>query len=380
MPAIVLLALGGFLSVTTETLPAGLLPQLAPGLGISIATAGLLTSAYAGAVVISVLNLTKWTLKVPRNMLVPALLLAFGLSNLAIAVSPSFGPAIIGRVVGGATHGLFWAICAPTLALIVPPRELARAMAIVSGANALGVAAGAPIGTLLGQTLGWRWAFAIVFMLSVLLAAGAALVIPRVVPHPHQARPLLEVARQPGVLKAAGGWGVLFIGHFAIFTFIAPLLLTKGVPSSAVGLGLTVLGLAGIPGILFAARLAPRYYRRGLLMAPVVTAIAFAVLGVIPAWPIPAVIAIAVWGASINSSMIFNNQAVLQVGHRARDTASSISVLITQLGIAIAGLLSSAAVATLGLSVLPWIGVVALLGSSLVMRSIRPIDLLPPVV
>ena len=154
--ALIVLAAIGFTAITTELLPSGLLPQISADFRVSEATAGYLTAGYAAIIVVTVIPLSMALARIPRHFLLIALILTFAASNALVAMVSDFGAAMGSRVVGGIAHGLLWSAMAPFVARIVPAHKVGKALAIVFSGNSLGLAIGAPVGTALGNLLGWR--------------------------------------------------------------------------------------------------------------------------------------------------------------------------------------------------------------------------------
>src|SRR4051794_19600296 len=177
LPLLVLAAVR-FVSVPTELLPARLLPGSAAEFRVGESTAGFLTAGYAGIIVVSVIPLVALTARLPRRPLLLAGLVAFVASNILLALSPNFEVAVGARMVGGAAHGLVWALMAPYVARIVAPERVGRAMAIVFAGNSIGAAAGAPVATALGGALGWRAGFLALALPLAVLAVLVLLVVP----------------------------------------------------------------------------------------------------------------------------------------------------------------------------------------------------------
>ncbi|WP_284981663.1 MFS transporter [Arthrobacter sp. efr-133-TYG-118] len=352
---LVVLSLCGFTSVTTELLPSGLLTRIAADLGTGIAGAGSLTSVYAAAIVLTVLPLTRFTLRVPRRVLFAAILSVFAAANVLVALSPTLPIAITGRVLAGVAHGLLWATMAPMVGRITSPARAPRAMAIVFAGTSLGLAAGTPLGTLLGQALGWRVAFLILGGVSAVLAVFAFLTIPKVSPDTKRPLSLARAARLPGVGLIIGGWAVMLLAHFAVLTYIAPFLEHAGL-GDMVGAGLAILGIAGLAGVALAGRVPRRALFAGLLAAPTLIVAGLLGLGVLPVNLTAAVVLLSVWGAGYAAAAVFDQQVVLVVGHEAPDTVTSLSVVAIQLGIALGAALGGLTVEALGVAWIPVTG------------------------
>src|SRR3712207_4131652 len=110
-PTLGLVTLAGaiFASITGEFLPAGLLPEVADGLGVSVSQAGLLMTVFAATVVIATTPLTILTRDVSRKALVFWVLIVNAVATLLAALAPSYEILIGARVLAGLAHGLFWA-------------------------------------------------------------------------------------------------------------------------------------------------------------------------------------------------------------------------------------------------------------------------------
>ena len=133
-PWLGLLTLGGaiFVSVTSEFLPTGLLPEMAEGLGVSQSRIGLLVTVFAGTVVLSAAPLTSLTRHLRRKPLIVIVLVAFAASNFMGALAPNYEVVVASRVLGGLAHGLFWAVVGAYPGHLVQKAQLARAVAITS--------------------------------------------------------------------------------------------------------------------------------------------------------------------------------------------------------------------------------------------------------
>ncbi|HNP16027.1 MAG TPA: MFS transporter, partial [Terrimesophilobacter sp.] len=123
-PWIGLVTLAGaiFVTVTSEFLPTGLLPEMAEGLDVTQSQVGLLITVFAATVVVSAAALTNFTRRFPRKPLVLIVLVAFALTNFLGAIAPTYEFMVATRVLGGLAHGLFWAVVGPYPGHLVPQR------------------------------------------------------------------------------------------------------------------------------------------------------------------------------------------------------------------------------------------------------------------
>jgi DHA1 family inner membrane transport protein len=249
--------LGGFAIGTTEFVAMGLLPQIAGGVHISIPTAGHVVSAYALGVVVGAPVLAGLGARFPRRTLLVALMVAFAAGNVLSAVAPSY-PLLVGaRFLAGLPHGAYFGVASLVAADLAGPERKARAISRVllglSVANVVGV----PAATWLGQTLGWRTAFAA----SAVLAAATAISVLRVVPwspadHDATLRRELTALRRPQVWLAIATGAIGGGGMFAVYSYISPILTDRtGLALSAVPAVLAVWGLGMVVGNLVGGRL-----------------------------------------------------------------------------------------------------------------------------
>lgn len=192
LPVLALLALAmtGFICILTETLPAGLLPQIGAGLHISPALAGQMVTAYAAGSLIAAIPLTRVTRTWPRRQVLLATVLGFLLFNTLTAATSQVAVLLTARFLAEAAAGLAWSLLAGYARRMVPPAQQGRAMALAMIGTPVALSLGVPIGTWLGTLLDWRMSFAV---MSLLLMAWIVLAIPN---FPGQR------ARRPG---GAGG-------------------------------------------------------------------------------------------------------------------------------------------------------------------------------
>jgi predicted MFS family arabinose efflux permease len=154
------LTLAIFISMATEFLPGGLIPQIAAEYDRSSAEVGHLITVFALTVIVTAAPLAVITRRLPRKTMV---LMAFGLigaGNVCTALAPSFEVLLIARAVGALAHGAFWSVVAAYPAHMVRPTELGKATAITAAGGSVAGVLGIPLGNALGQAFGWRIAFA----------------------------------------------------------------------------------------------------------------------------------------------------------------------------------------------------------------------------
>lgn len=369
-PWVGLLALAAavFLSVTSEMIPTGLLPDMSASLGVSEAQIGLLVTVFAFTVVVTSTPLTALTRRWPRHGMIVGVLVVLGLSNLLTAFSPDYAWVVASRILGGVAHGMFWSIVGAYAGHLVPKEQIGRAVSITLGGGTLAFVFGVPLGTFAGHVFGWRLSFGI---LAGLMFVGALLVwrlLPSVerddeasgrrdrsVPRPRD-RTITAVIMV--CLIAA----VTMVGHYSFYTFVVPFLTgPMGVAAGDVGALLFVYGIAGAVGLVLAGSVLGPRPQFGLLVALIVTGAAVAALAAFAAQPVLAMIAFVLWGLSFGALPPLLQTRLLHTSSPAfRDTASALYTTSFNVGIGGGALLGSLVFDAGGLMLLPVLYIVLL--------------------
>lgn len=258
--ALIALAISAFGIGTTEFVIMGLLPDVAGSFGVSIPTAGLLISGYALGVVVGAPVLTAAATRIPRKTVLLWLMVLFIAGNLLSALAPSYGLLMAGRIVAALSHGAFFGIGAVVAADLVAPERRASAIALMftglTVANVLGV----PMGTLLGQSFGWRSTFWVVSALGLISLLAILFLVPRqpLVPGGGLRRELAAF-RDRQVWLALGMTALGFGGVFASFTYVAPMMTDlAGFSEGSLTLLLVTFGVGLVIGNVVGGKLADR--------------------------------------------------------------------------------------------------------------------------
>lgn len=258
--ALLALAIGAFGIGTTEFVMMGVLPLEAADFGISIPTAGQLITAYALGVVVGAPLLTAIALRMPRKTMLLAMMGLFVAGNALFAFAPTHQMGIAFRFIAGLPHGAFFGAGAVVAASLVKPHLRARAVAVMLLGMTLANVIGVPLGTLLGQEVGWRATFTVVATIGLVSLAAIAKLIP------HQGRPAqpslkgeLSAFRRPQVWLALGIVTLGLGGGFACLSYVTPMLThVAGFSPTSVTLLLSLAGLGMTVGNIVGGKLADR--------------------------------------------------------------------------------------------------------------------------
>jgi MFS transporter, DHA1 family, inner membrane transport protein len=342
LPVLVLsvLAASVFAAITTEVLPVGLLPIIAADLGASESRVGLLISAYAVVVAIGSIPLTALVARWPRRRVLCWLLTVYALSNGLFASTDNYWVALGSRLLGGLAHAGFFSVVIGAAVSIVPVRRAGRAVAFVSGGNALALALGVPLGTAVGTAIGWRWAFAGSAIVMLLLAILAAIVMPvELAPSESSSHvSVVTAVRGRSLQVVAALVVVLTLGHYTLYTYVSPLLLHDGVRQNAVSLVLLGYGIGGVLGLAITGAVIDRHPRRALEIAIPLTAACLLALGVVHSTAV--VIAVVIlWGVAFGTLPTLLQTAALRAVPDAPDAAPAVVNAAFNVGIAGGGVI-----------------------------------------
>jgi predicted MFS family arabinose efflux permease len=360
-PALAALGASAFFYVTAETLPVGLLPQIAHGLRVDEADVGLLLTSYAVVAALSTIPLTAVTMRIPRHVLLAVTVAIFAVSQAAATFAPTFVILVAARLICALAHGVFWSVIGPVAARLAPPGQSGKATALVFLGNSLAIVLGVPLGTALGQWLGWRVAIGAMAVGGALCVLVLLRVLPKLPPLPHdlntrtgaQLRQAVTIIRDRPVALLCTITAIPVIGHFAAYTYIAPLVRRDG---GLQGAGLTALLLGyGTVGLIANYAVGRQIDRRpGLLLSLLLGTMAVAVALLAPILgPVPTWISALLWGGAFTAIPVCLASAVLRVAPRARDAASAVYVVAFQIGIGGGALVGERFVRAGHLGVLP---------------------------
>ncbi|WP_314612750.1 MFS transporter [Streptomyces stackebrandtii] len=357
--ALLALAVGAFGIGTTEFVVMGLLPGIAADYGVSIPTAGLLVTGYALGVVVGAPLLTVLGGKVSRKRMLMLLMGLFVLGNTLSALAPSFGMMLAGRVIASLAHGSFFGIGSVVAAGLVAPDKKAGAIATMFTGLTVANFVGVPLGTYIGQAVGWRATFAGVAVLGVVGLLGILRLVPDM-PRPEGAhlRRELKAFRNPQVLLAMAMTVLGFGGVFAAITYIAPMMTeVAGYSEGAVTWLLVLFGVGMFLGNLLGGRYADRALMPLLYAALGGLALVLALFTVAAHNKILAAIAILLVGALGFATVPPLQKRVLDQAHGAPTLASAVNIGAFNLGNALAAWLGGLVIAAgFGYTAPNWVG------------------------
>ena len=175
---LVALAVAAFLMVTNESGTIGMIPTMSESLGVSQARLGLLSTAFAGAVMIATVPLALLTTRMIRRWVIVAAMVVFTLGTGVAAIAPDFTTLMVSRGITGASHALFWAAVTPAAAGMFPLKQRGKSVSrLLLGPSAAGLV-GVPGAGYVAQHLGWNATFWILTAAGAVLALTIAVLMP----------------------------------------------------------------------------------------------------------------------------------------------------------------------------------------------------------
>ncbi|GKW11973.1 MFS transporter [Pectobacterium carotovorum subsp. carotovorum] len=329
------LATAAFITILTEALPAGLLPQMAQGLAVSEAWVGQTVTIYAVGSLVAAIPLTAATQGVRRRQLLLAAIGGFVIANTITAFSGSYLLTMAARFLAGVSAGLLWALLAGYAARMVPEHQKGRAIAIAMVGTPLALSLGVPAGTFVGNLIGWRMCFGMISVLAVILMVWVRIQVPDFVGQPAGKRLSLgQVFTLAGVRSVLVVVLAFVLAHNILYTYIAPFLSAVGMVAQT-DLVLLVFGVTSLLGIWIVGVLIDGYLRALTLGCSALFCLSAVVLGVAGDVPVVVYVAVAVWGLAFGGVPTLFQTAMVNTAEKEADVAQS--MLVTAWNMAIAG-------------------------------------------
>ncbi|KFN02751.1 MFS transporter [Bacillus clarus] len=352
---LIALSVASFLAIMTETIPAGLLPQISKGLNISEALAGQLVTLFAIGSVVAAIPLVALTRGWRRKKVLLLALSILFIANMATAISSHYVFILGLRFLAGMSTGLLWGLVAGYARRMVAPSLQGRALAIAGTGQPIALSLGLPMGTWLGMFLEWQSIFIIIGVLTLFLMIWIYIKVPDFSGQSAQQRqPIYEIFRLPGVRPILCVVFVWILAHNILYTYIAPYMAYIGL-ATHVGLALLTFGISSIVGIWVMGIFIDNYLRMMSIISLVGFAVASLVLGIANGLPLLIFIGIAAWGLTFGGAPILLQTAIADAAGEGADVAQSIFVTIFNLAVAGGGFVGGMMLNQLGAGSFPWI-------------------------
>lgn len=368
---LIALFLAAFAFGTAEFVIAGVLPEVATGLSVTIPVAGYLITGYAIGIAIGGPLLAVATKKIARKTLILALGIVFTLGQILCALAPSFELLMAARVIVSFAHGTYFGIAAIVAVSLVPKDKRGFAVALILSGLTVSNILGVPGGTAIGNALGWRATFWAVGALGLVATLITAVALPRTAGASATTgsfrREFKALWRQQ-IVTSLIIVILVMIGQYSLFTYIAPLLReVTGLDVNTVPWILLLYGVGSTIGVFIGGRLADWKLMPSLITILALQVVAFTALHLVSPYPLAMAVTVVLWGG-VNFAFGSPVQSrILAWAGDAPNLASSLIPTGFNIGIAIGAVLGAAALENgYGYRALPLLGAGALVLATLV--------------
>ncbi|MGF6781582.1 MFS transporter [Paraburkholderia sp. GAS334] len=349
--SVVSVALTATVFCAAEFMPVGLLRYISDGLWVSEGTAGEMVTAPGILAAIAAPVLTVAVGRHDRRLVLWALGALLAASSLIAMLAPNFPVLILGRVLFGIGLGGFWAIGAGVGGRLVPEKHVAKATSIIFAGVSIGMLVGGWAGALIGDLFGWRAAFGVTLVLSVVALGAQVMLLPSM---------KVELSIRPSDLfgivstrKGKVGLLAMFFllsGQFGTYTYVTPFLAKvsgfDGQTISSILLGYTLIGLLGN---FVGGAAAGRNVKAALSAAILLFIVSVLLLPVLGSRQAVTLVLLAVWGVAYGAIPIALQVWMVKAAPDASEGAMALFVANFQLSIAVGSFVGGLAVDGLGL-------------------------------
>ena len=356
LPLAGLLALTAASAIATanESVPAGLLPQLAAGFGVTEAWAGQLVTACALGSGLAAIPLSAALRGWSQRRVLMLVLAVFFVCNAITAFSPSFAVTLIARFTVGLATGVAWSLLATYARRMVTPAQQGRALAIAMMGIPLALSLGVPLSAFLGPLIGWRRIFASIAFASFVLMMWSRRTLPdcadQIGRQPLSLRRTLTIPGVRPVLFVLMAW---ILPHYILFIYIAPFLTSRQLGGQLDTL-LLLFGIASLIGIAVVGVLVDRWLRELVLVGLGTFAAVTLEFGLCGNSVAAISLGVMAWGLCFGGQPTLLQTALADVAGDSADVAQAMLVTVFNLSYAGSGAIGGVLLATAGIGAFPW--------------------------
>lgn len=264
------LAVGMFAIGTESFMIVPLLPRMSADLSVSLVEVGMLVTVFTLTLALSSPILTTLLGNLNRRKLLIIALAAFDVANGFAWASSNYWQLLTARILLALSAGLYTPNANALAGSIVPPAQRGRAISIVNTGLTFAVAFGLPLGSLIGQTFGWRMTFLGVGLISLLAIIGLLVGIHSKAGDHMKVASLgdrLQVAGQPNILIALLITLMWAAGAYVLWTYFAPYLTqTIGAGGQEISAVVFLWGISAATGVILGGHLSDRFGHRAVMV------------------------------------------------------------------------------------------------------------------
>ncbi|CCY18040.1 transporter major facilitator family protein [Bifidobacterium adolescentis CAG:119] len=259
LPVVILIA-SSFMLGMSEFIVVGILPDIAADLKISEVTVGNLVSLFAFVYAPVTPLGSALSARFPRFATHLTLIGIFLAGNLLCAFAPNYAVLVVARIMIALVSGTLVAVAMTYAPDVTTDKFRTKFIAWVFSGFSIASVVGVPVGTWVANTFGWRWAFHIINVLTIVLIVGMVVALPR---NSHivkigflpQFRLFFDRRIQLGVLTVVFGAAASYV----FYTYLTPIMRDEvHVPEQYLSVGLVIFGAACLWSNLYGGKLADR--------------------------------------------------------------------------------------------------------------------------
>lgn len=259
LPVVILIA-SSFMLGMSEFIVVGILPDIAADLKISEVTVGNLVSLFAFVYAPVTPLGSALSARSPRFATHLTLIGIFLAGNLLCAFAPNYAVLVVARIMIALVSGTLVAVAMTYVPDVTTDRFRTKFIAWVFSGFSIASVVGVPVGTWVANTFGWRWAFHMINVLTIMLIVGMVVALPR---NSHivkigflpQFRLFFDRRIQLGVLTVVFGAAASYV----FYTYLTPIMRDEvHVPEQYLSVGLVIFGAACLWSNLYGGKLADR--------------------------------------------------------------------------------------------------------------------------
>lgn len=259
LPVLILIA-SSFMLGMSEFIVVGILPDIAADLKISEVTVGNLVSLFAFVYAPVTPLGSALSARFPRFATHLTLIGIFLAGNILCAFAPNYAVLVVARIMIALVSGTLVAVAMAYAPDVTTDRFRTKFIAWVFSGFSIASVVGVPVGTWVANTFGWRWAFHMINVLTIVLIIGMVMVLPR---NSHivkigflpQFRLFFDRRIQLGVLDVVCGAAASYV----FYTYLTPIMRDEvHVPEQYLSVGLVIFGAACLWSNLYGGKLADR--------------------------------------------------------------------------------------------------------------------------
>ena len=259
LPVLILIA-SSFMLGMSEFIVVGILPDIAADLKISEVTVGNLVSLFAFVYAPVTPLGSALSARFPRFATHLTLIGIFLAGNLLCAFAPNYAVLVVARIMIALVSGTLVAVAMTYAPDVTTDKFRTKFIAWVFSGFSIASVVGVPVGTWVANTFGWRWAFHIINVLTIMLIVGMVVALPR---NSHivkigflpQFRLFFDRRIQLGVLTVVFGAAASYV----FYTYLTPIMRDEvHVPEQYLSVGLVIFGAACLWSNLYGGKLADR--------------------------------------------------------------------------------------------------------------------------